>query len=60
MIYFVAVYFPKQYPLTETYGMRWPDSVSRQPLRIDNRRQSVICGILLSSLAIACTLKYYI
>ena len=29
-------------------------------LRIDNKRQSVVCGILLSSVAIVCTLIYYI
>ena len=29
-------------------------------LRIDNSGQSAVCGILLSSVAIDCTLAYYI
>ena len=31
-----------------------------QGLRIENKRQSVVCSILLSSLDIACILTYYI
>ena len=34
-------------------------SVFSAVLRIDNRRQSVVCGIFLSSLAIARILTYY-
>ena len=39
---------------------REPSLQGNMGLRIDNSRQSVVCGILLSSLASVCTFTYYI